>query len=704
MNSAQILSVNALLRRAQSVLPFHETCYRGIIVSRYDAEIRRNRGRRRFATAARCRQMHQFEKYASSPLQDLVPTALLRSQPPSQLAGNSDTEIGLPQTCPGCGALTQELEPDEAGYYSRSRRVVKQYFRKSRALLHRQGSESVEVNDKDLSLEMEPESAHDNANDDHDGDQDRDALPTEPTLAQRPDRPSTPLCDRCHLLIHDSRGKSIAHPSLDALADSIAESPFSRNHVYHVVDAADFPMSVVPDLFTRLTVARPRSQNRRSQHDFSTKPTVSFIITRSDLLGSTKEIVDSMMMYFQSVLRTALGRGGKDMRLGNVHLVSAKRGWWTKELKEDIWKRGGGNWMLGKVNVGKSNLFEVLFPKGSGHRAPVYAELQAKQEKQLEELEQDRQLDLLSETSLLPPPQPESPFPVLPIVSSLPGTTASPIRLPFGNHKGELIDLPGLDRGDLEKYVKPEHRSELVMTHRQNVEQHIIKPGQSLILGGGLIRITPQLDTGDRSTTMLVYSFVPLKAHVTSTEKAAAQQSQQRHSGIESILTDGVGQHMASAGIIELSTDVTKARAGSLLRSGVELAQLPFRVFATDILVEGLGWIELVCQVRQRADRQSAQKSWADVPADREEFEKSAGEACETSEDGFAPFGAGMEEGLNNECQRSRSYYPQVEVFSPKGKHVASRQSLQAWTRWTEGRKSTKALKPRKPRRATARR
>lgn len=698
MNNHRVVSAFTSLHRAQNVLLLLQIRRRSIIVSRFEAQITQNRRRRRFATTTRCKRLPHLDS-ASSPPRDFHPVDLPRTRPSTEALENSRiVKLGLPQTCPGCGALTQESTPDEAGYYSRSRRAIKEYLRKRRAVLRRQELSTSEAHDVGQGAEAGLVDASNEANEVNKVNEMTDvpAVKDEEILAA-PMMLSTPLCDRCHNLIHDSRGKSIAHPSLDALADSIAESPFNRNHVYHVLDAADFPMSVVPDIFNKLTLARPRSQNRRSQHDFSTKPTVSFIITRSDLLGSTKEMVDSMMMFFQSVLRTALGRAGKDMRLGNVHLVSAKRGWWTKELKEDIWKRGGGNWMLGKVNVGKSNLFEVLFPKGSADRAPVYAELRAKQEKQDQDatdgsdIGEENKLDLLSETSLLPPPQPESPFPVFPIVSSLPGTTASPIRLPFGNHKGELIDLPGLERGDLEMYVKPEHKLDLVMTHRQNIEQHIIRPGQSLILGGGLIRITPQLDAADRSTTMLAYSFVSLKSHITSTEKATGQQLQQRESGIETILADSVGEHMASAGIIDLSTDVTKVRAGSLLRSGVDISKLPFRVYATDILIEGLGWIELVCQVRRRAMPQPVKESvtFAQV--------QDVTEQTEQTEDGFAPFGAKTQ----GQAQEKQSLYPQVEVFSPKGKHVSHRQSLQAWMRWNEGRKTKKAFsKPKKPRRA----
>ena len=78
----------------------------------------------------------------------------------------------------------------------------------------------------------------------------------------------------------------------------------------------------------------------------------------------------------------------------------------------------------------------------------------------------------------------------MPTVSHYPGTTASPIRVPFGNGRGELIDLPGLSRGSLEDHVVAKHRPDLVMRQRVKPVQLVIKPGQSLLISG-LVRITP---------------------------------------------------------------------------------------------------------------------------------------------------------------------------------------------------------------------
>lgn len=671
------LKVERLLTFAirNSLLPVtREVAPSSVIIRRLDAHLRRrSQLQHRHVSTTRVNDFSHSLQNEPTKLDNFLP----QGGPESQKRSDADVQkatFGLPQSCPGCGALTQELEPDQAGYYSSSRRIVKRYLRKQRALFRAKAIDG----DEDLCEAPQEEVVEE----EDENPQDREESASTKSVIK------TPLCDRCHDLIHNSRGHSIAHPTIDSIADSIAESPFKRNHIYHVIDAADFPMSLVPEVFNKLTLARPRSQNRRSQHDFSTKPTISFIITRSDLLGSTKEMVDGMMAYFQSVLRQALGRTGRDMRLGNIHLVSAKRGWWTKEIKEDIWKRGGGNWMVGKVNVGKSNLFEVLFPKGSGERAPVYEELRQEQKHDQDQPIQARAMQTkepLPEDSLLPPAQAEVPFPVMPVVSSLPGTTASPIRLPFGGHKGELVDLPGLERGNLEDYVKHEHKLDLVMTHRHNVEQHTIKAGQSLLLGGGLIRITPQLDPEDRSTTVLAYPFVPLKAHVTSTEKASAQQSQERQSGIESVLEEDVGIHMMSAGTFQLHTDITKARSGPLLRAGVNMSRLPYRVYGTDILMEGVGWVELVCQVRRR--RQSASQPASMLVAHENQGTTSTSDPPSAEnrpkpDPEFAPFARQPPLEEEEDFQ-----FPKIEIFSPNGKHVSQRPCLQAWTRWNGDRK-----------------
>lgn len=485
----------------------------------------------------------------------------------------------------------------------------------------------------------------------------------------------TPICNRCHDLLHHNTGAPIEHPTLNSIHDIISESPHKYNHIYHVLDAADFPLSLIPQLQRYLSLSRQRSRNRRaktSRFYHGRKAELSFIITRSDLLAPKKEQVDKLMPYLIGVLRDALGSSAKDVRLGNVHCVSSKRGWWTADLKEDIWNRGGGGWMVGKVNVGKSNLFECVFPKGRKEKVNFTSLrgtfLQGKIQSGAVEtrtpilgLEPDLEHDILQEDALLPPVPMEQAFPVMPVVSSLPGTTASPIRLPFGGGRGELIDLPGLRRSDLETYVADEHKSELVMQQRLRPEQYVVKPGQSLLLGN-LIRITPK----NPEATVLAYPYVPFSGHVTSTEKAIEIHSQRRDSCIPSIAKPGVGSSMSSAGAFQLKWDVTKKRAGPLtshMAAGLKAEVLPFKVFSTDLLIEGCGWVELVAQIRKR---------------------------------GLEP--------LDNKNDRAiREPYPVVEVFSPEGRHIGARQPLGAWL--LGGRKpNSRRVRPRRSMKGVKRR
>lgn len=473
-----------------------------------------------------------------------------------------------------------------------------------------------------------------------------------------------PICDRCHDLLHHHTGVSIIHPTLQSIQDIISESPYKYNHIYHVLDAADFPLSVIPQLHQHLSLTPQRSLNRRAKtHKFyhGRQAELSFVITRSDLLAPKKEQVDAMMPYLVQVLRDALGPSARDVRLGNVCCVSSKRGWWTRNLKEEIWNRGGGGWMVGKVNVGKSSLFECVFPKGRNEELDTGSLRDAEGQSEngshdmlnqvgnrseklgiralqgsmgLPNLDQH----YLQEDSMLPPAPQEQPFPIMPVVSSMPGTTASPIRHLFGGGKGELIDLPGLARGNLDDYVADKNKLDLVMQHRPKPEQFVLKPGQSLLLGR-LIRITPKT-TG---VTVLAYPFLPLEGHVTSTKKAIAIHTEQRSSGVPSITKPGVGTNMLSAGTFQLNGDVTRKRAGPLTSPtaiGLNPKILSFVVFSTDILIEGCGWVELVAQVRK-------------------------GQTGDAENEG--------------EDVNSTEAFPTVEVFSPEGKHIGARQTMNAW-------------------------
>jgi hypothetical protein len=571
----------------------------------------------------------------------------------------------LPIVCPGCGALSQTVIPDAAGYYTEKKQRVRSAKKENEDAVFREAIARLEGKDA-VQVQAEP---------------------------QLEIKPAFPICDRCHDLVYQSKGQSIVHPSMQSIQAIIESSPHKHNHIYHVIDAADFPLSLIPNLMSALNLPRLRTQNRRSKSRTYTRgrvADVSFIITRSDLLAPKKEQVDRLMPYLQDVLRDALGRTGKNVRLGSLRCVSAKRGWWTPTVKKEIWDRGGAGWVVGKVNVGKSALYEVVFPKGSSEHVdvnalrsssgplggvateqeiqdalsvstagltgrldeggkatlkeyqPIQDDVQETQQTLVEEqVEVDQNDEDDDELSLLPPAQPETPFPQMPTVSALPGTTASPIRSPYGKGKGELIDLPGVQRSSLETHIKPEHHSLLVMKSRVTPEQYTLKPGQSLLLGG-IIRITPKTD----DLVFLAYPFTPLKPHVSS--KAVAIQTGANEDGtpytgtVENIGTDKAKGRIRSAGTYKLEWDVTKPRAGPLTdkTAGKQKAEnLPFVVYSADILIEGVGWVELVCQVRKKRTVHPDPFNDDDTPLD----------------------------------------VPEVEVFTPKGKFIGVRKPMNAW-------------------------
>ena len=647
----------------------------------------------------------------------------------------------LPRACPGCGAPTQLFDKKEAGYYNVDRGAVRGYLNWDPSKVQEATQEddiySRALKDADPELLREMGVL--------------DASTTTEAL-----QPDTPVCDRCHNLIHHSVGTPIHHPTVASIQQTISESPHRRNHIYHVVDAADFPLSIVPNLQSSLRIPKLRTQNRRAKHKGWVAndriAEVSFIITRADLLAPKKEQVDTLMPYITEVLRDALGRDNNKARLGNVRLVSAKRGWWTKQVKEDIWERGGAGWMVGKVNVGKSNLFEAVFPKGRGAdyqdvrkmRSAAEREAMLNATKSLEELtkvqklladedaeierrnngpnqhvhqppralerepEEEEEDDEEDPDALLPPPQPYTPYPVLPIASSLPGTTASPIRIPFGKNRGELVDLPGLARTTpgLETFVQPSHHQDLIMTSRLNAERLTLKPGQSLILGGGLIRITPV----NEDLIFLVHPFVPIHAHVTRTEKAHAYQVQtsDRQLQVPPILASDVGGKMNSAGRFALKWDVTKKLAGPLTSSvagKMKPENLPFRVWSTDILVEGVGWVEVSAQTRRPQGWKPIGMKKKDPNHARYEREKRLQDDREYKDRKFSAIakaeaaGDDVDDALSREfgkdTERAREKarqeggdemadweesYPEIEVFSPLGKFVGARRPMCAST------------------------
>ena len=360
--------------------------------------------------------------------------------------------------------------------------------------------------------------------------------------------------------------------------------------------------------------------------------------------------MDRLMPQLVQILRDALGSAAENARLSNVRCVSAKRGWWTPQLKEDIWRRGGGCWMVGKANVGKSNLVESVYPKGRSHiqeDAFALTNRTVKTPSTFQESDSSGTAsDLRSVThvtrpkaldnSVLPPSPIETNYPVLPLVTSMPGTTAAPIRLPFGNGSGELIDLPGLNRGNLDTYVRDDHKTDMIMLRRPKPQSLSIKPGYSLLVGGLILIkcLTPEV-------TLLARPFLPIGCHAGKAEKMDSILHQTTAVSSYSIAKSKAKEQMMCAGRYAMKWDVTKQRAGPLTRKdavALDAQHLPFIIFSLDILIEGCGWIELVAQVR----RKSFEHHLATCAPDNEEA------------------------------------YPQILITSPEGRHVGVRRPLNA--------------------------
>ena len=683
----------------------------------------------------------------------------------------------LPLQCPGCGAFSQTVSPDEPGYFDLKRYSTMEYLglrepKKSypdrvrqddmvvqeamRRLELETGSQSTVLQELGIFLRPEAKATDDASS--KGAKEEKIKTEKEPEI----------ICVRCHELVHHHSGKPIFHPGIDAIRETIAESPYKYNHVYHVLDAADFPMSLLPRINDLLDAMPLRSRNRRARHSkfYSGRKTeLSFVITRADLLAPRKEQVDRLMPWIRETLRQALGRNGRDVRLGNIRCVSARRNWWTSELREEIYKNGGANWLVGKANVGKSYLVHHVFPKGrmdDAHKNkksivvknaptmlhmsksrsgsyglhPVQEALGWEGESDHYDAQSDaHRANILADDGLLPPKPVETNYPQMPVVSNLPGTTASPIRIPFGGGKGELIDLPGLERTALPDHLQDEHQDSLVMKLRVQPDQVVLKGTWHSLLIGGFIRITPR--TPD--LVFMTYNFTPLREHRTGTEKAIAIQQQTSELKVDNIAAAGTGQKIKLAGSFQLKYDVTKQRAGPITRKdavNISVDRLPYRVLAIDLLIEGCGWVEIVAQVRTRhLYNEDARR---DAETERELAERDAranqagpngvlqsldlsdpaeAESLETAldakqeDDSFDPFSAlvdvdskmptpsrgSIQEAPKaaptaparndnaiqpmpwEEPEEPEPNWPVIDVFSPGGKFIGSRQPMNAW-------------------------
>ena len=301
-----------------------------------------------------------------------------------------------------------------------------------------------------------------------------------------------PVCDRCHHLKHNHRATSLpAYPTLKTFSSLILNSKHTHNHIYHLVDAADFPMSLCTELRNHLYTTLPKKNL-----------TVSYIITRCDVLMPKREQITSLMSYFKSVIRDVLPPDenieGSVYSGTRLHAISNRVGWEVGELKEEISSRRGGVWFVGAVNVGKSSLLRDVWPM-SGKLRPASLEDAAEFEILPEGYEswelpdpanpEQEKLDrILNKAQAHHAGKTALPH-VAPTISDVPGTTAAPLRVSYksagrgGKLQGEVVDLPGMERWvgfketGLMRYVRTEKHRKLVMRERVKPAQYSIRPG-----------------------------------------------------------------------------------------------------------------------------------------------------------------------------------------------------------------------------------
>ncbi|RPB25892.1 hypothetical protein L211DRAFT_821808 [Terfezia boudieri ATCC MYA-4762] len=535
--------------------------------------------------------------------------------------------IRIPPICPGCGARSQTTDPNVPGFYDQEKaqaKAIKRKEKKEKRNMDKKRNAEEAIRLANLArLEQKFDFITRNIAAKPTTSSDCPAttpapVSTDSLLTPRPTAatPKLPLCERCKSLVNYERGTPLpAYPDLDTLIDLISESKHEKTHIYHLIDAADFPLSLIPRLKSYLAHYLPPKKARNLS--------VSYIITRADLLMPKEEQVTSLMTYLKGVLKDALppGEAIEDHHSpwgGSFRVISIKNAWSIRRVKAEfshmaglklskvekgiVKSREGGIWIVGKVNVGKSRFVGEIVPEGSftnlervietvsGPRASYSPELETltgKEKLENEELDQE-ELSLVS-----------------PTVSYIPGTTVAPVRVAFrhpgekgrkGGIKGEIIDLPGMERGRFLDFVRPKLRRKVHMESRVDPKQHVVKPGQSLVLAG-LIMIRPK--TCD--TDFLMYPYTALPTHVTATEKALEfmNHPDPEIKPVSAPLAGTLPDNIKSAGTFHLSTDVTRLRNPQLRdKADAEIELLPYKIYSIDILLEGVGWVEIVAQIR----------------------------------------------------------------------------------------------------------
>lgn len=405
----------------------------------------------------------------------LPPPTLEFAPPPTTIpTAPEQPDFVPPPSCPGCGAPSQRADATLPGYYAATP-SKRQRFGAANLKIKTQQKQHEDTiwADALARVRASPDASV--------------AALFADTDLPSPTAPTTPVCARCHALVHHHYAPPLpSYPTLDTLTNLLLASPHEANHIYHLVDAADLPLSLVPQLRNHLYTRLPREITRGL--------TLSYVVTRADVLMRTEPQVRSLATWIKKVLKDALpvgekveGRNEED----RVHVVSARRGWGVGRIKLETRHREGGVWVVGAVNVGKSRLVREVWPEagearvGSQEDAEEFNILPAAAEGEEEVAGVGVVEDVQSKR-----PRRSIVVQVPPTVSDIPGTTAAPIRVRFktagGAGKkafGELVDLPGFERwigfGDsgLLPFVRDDKHTAFGMEKLVRPTQYTIKPG-----------------------------------------------------------------------------------------------------------------------------------------------------------------------------------------------------------------------------------
>lgn len=407
--------------------------------------------------------------------EDSAELAYEEQSTPAELEGPT---YDFPPFCPGCGAASQQNDPEAPGFYSKippkrfrekiipeSRNKEDEIFKAALARV----AEDTEVlqalkvvqkkgTSPDAPLPgadefIQPEAEFDLFAEEKAWKEEQERKKMEEAelevLEMVPDKEVPKICERCHSMLHHHTAPDLPEatkPSIARIADFIKHCGHRNNHIYHLIDAADLPLTFIPDLKREIAYHLPAVMAARL--------TISFVVTRADVLMPKEDQILKIRPKIKKILQELMPEGEELETLEQkFRIVSFRTGLGVGGLKREIKEgmREGGIWLVGKVNVGKSRVVTDIIPEGS-FPTPL----------------EGRKPDYTAGV-------------VKPTISDLPGTTAAPVRISFIGDKrkpiGEIVDLPGLDRDSFADYVRPELKKKLILKDRMTGLSQTVKFG-----------------------------------------------------------------------------------------------------------------------------------------------------------------------------------------------------------------------------------